>query len=781
MAQPPSGLRGFAAELKRRRVFRVAAGYAVAAFALLQGADIVFPALGLPDWSMTLVVVLAFLGVPVACALGWAFDLTSDGVVRAAPSVGPGRRWQAGARWGLAALTVVAVTAGGLFAWQRLRPDADPALDGALVAVVPFRVAGAEPSLAYLREGMLDLLAAKLTGETGPRAVDPRTLTAAWRQAAGTGSDELSREQALALARGLGAGRLVLGEVVSMPGRVVLTASLSDVASGRTDQPVSVEGPLDRLPELVDRLVAGLLSVGAGESERLASLTTTSLPALRLYLEGQAAYRSGNYDAALARFDRSVELDSTFALAALMKSRAGGWLQQHDVAAQSLARAWRHRERLGPLDRAFLATLAGPRYPAHSPARERIAAWERLIGDRPDSPEVWFEWGDALLHWGTWVGIPDTTALRRSAEIFDRALNLDSLYLPALGHLVDVALIRGDTAAARRYTDLYLARDTTGLIAESIRQSRAAMRSPAALPEIVARVDSVGGTLRRYTLNYLTFRAEDLHAAAVVADHLGGRISDPDMVRDAGAQLYIFAANRGRSADAERYLEAMRRAGQVDSATFVLTLVRNSIHWDADPQTGARAAAALAGLAERWSADSNPEVLCVYGQWLMSRGDAAGTTGLIASLRAAGGAGHSIGEGLAIACADLLETWRAVEFGGDDAAAGLAHLDSLLATGWGPPRFQHEGILVLAGLLERRGDLAGAHAVLGRYSPYACAIQHYCSTLMHERGRIAALLGDHPAAIEAYRYYIALRADAEPRLHDDVLRVRAELARLAGD
>jgi hypothetical protein len=55
---------------------------------------------------------------------------------------------------------------------------------------------------------MLDLVAVKLTGETGPRAVDPRSLTSAWRRSAGPAGGDLSREEALLLARSLGAGGL---------------------------------------------------------------------------------------------------------------------------------------------------------------------------------------------------------------------------------------------------------------------------------------------------------------------------------------------------------------------------------------------------------------------------------------------------------------------------------------------------------------------------------------------------------------------------------------------
>ncbi|MBA3969405.1 MAG: protein kinase, partial [Gemmatimonadetes bacterium] len=74
-----------AGELKRRHVFRVAVVYAAVAFVVVQVADIAFPALGMPDWTLALVIVLAALGFPIALVLAWAYDLTPEGVRRSEP------------------------------------------------------------------------------------------------------------------------------------------------------------------------------------------------------------------------------------------------------------------------------------------------------------------------------------------------------------------------------------------------------------------------------------------------------------------------------------------------------------------------------------------------------------------------------------------------------------------------------------------------------------------------------------------------------------------------
>ena len=122
---------------------------------------------------------------------------------------------------------VVLALAIALGLWQGLGRDSDTTLDPNLVAIMPFRAAGADPSLGYLREGMMDLLAAKLTGEGGPRAADPRTVMAAWRRVVSADDADATEEQAAGLARTIGAGQLLLGSVVGSPSHMVLSATLT--------------------------------------------------------------------------------------------------------------------------------------------------------------------------------------------------------------------------------------------------------------------------------------------------------------------------------------------------------------------------------------------------------------------------------------------------------------------------------------------------------------------------------------------------------------------------
>jgi TolB-like protein len=210
-------------------------------------------------------------------------------------------------------LALVAALAAGAGLLARLGPkrEALPPLTPELeqqVVVAPFRVSGASASLAYLREGMVELLSTRLADDSNERSVDAGAVLAAWRAAGLGGTSDEPRSTIARLAAGLGAERVVTGSVVGTQSRIVLTAGVTDAATGRLMGQASVEGAADSITSLVDRLAARLLVLDAGEEASLATRTSESLPALRAFLDGQAAFRRGNYTGALRR---AIQLDST--------------------------------------------------------------------------------------------------------------------------------------------------------------------------------------------------------------------------------------------------------------------------------------------------------------------------------------------------------------------------------------------------------------------------------------------------------------------------------------
>jgi hypothetical protein len=110
---PEGALAQFLAELKRRRVYRVMAGYGAFAFAVLGGAQTVFEAFELPHLAYAFTVAATLAGLPVAAILAWVYDLSASGIRRTRPGAASGTRGRAVMWAALGASVLVA----GLLAW----------------------------------------------------------------------------------------------------------------------------------------------------------------------------------------------------------------------------------------------------------------------------------------------------------------------------------------------------------------------------------------------------------------------------------------------------------------------------------------------------------------------------------------------------------------------------------------------------------------------------------------------------------------------------------------
>jgi hypothetical protein len=439
---------------------RTAIGYLAGAWVAIEVSDTVFPRLGVPDWAVTAIVWVAVLAFPLVVVLAWIYRLEPGGLKRETWS--DGRERVRSGRLLVGALLVLTAVLALLASrvWLQTGWQDDPGLEDGLVAVLPFHTASATPELApRLRQGMIDLLATRLTGEVGPRAVDVRTVMSAWSRIAGSPDAELPRDSALLVAAMTGAATAVLGSVGVYGSTLSLTADVLP-SDGRGDRVlVEATGPVDSLVAVVDRFAARLISVHSGrDAAEIGSVSGAFLPAwpaLRLYLSGEAAYRRGDYGVALTDFSHALDLDSTFAMAAFGVERSAPWNAGHEDERERARRlAWQYRDRLSRLDRAHLIARIGPRYPMHPTAKELLEARQEALDLMPDRAEVWYEMGDVYFHWGLILG--ETEPLERAYDYFERTLAMDENFAAPLQHSILLAALFGDLprvhALARRAT-----------------------------------------------------------------------------------------------------------------------------------------------------------------------------------------------------------------------------------------------------------------------------------------------------------------------------------------
>jgi eukaryotic-like serine/threonine-protein kinase len=661
-----------------------------------------------------------------------------------------------------------------------------PRSDPNLIAVAPFRVTSTDSALDYLREGMVDLLSTKLTGEGGPRAADPRSVLSAWRRASRSDAGDPPRNVALEVAGRLGASQLLLGNVVGASGGVVLNATVLTVPDGERRAETSVEGPADSLPILVDRLAAKLLSLGAGEGEqRLTSLTSTSLPALRAYLDGQAMYRRGQYAEAVTSFMQALQFDSTFALAALGLLAGGNRTGIYEAVFRGRDLVWAARDRLSPRDHAYMMALIGQGYSDTTSYSQMLGASERFVKVAPDRVEAWTSLGDVLLWFGEHLGIP--RAQVRAASAYRQAVELDPTFAPALDNLMIVAARSGDTATIRRLGKPYLATDSVGGPREGA-ADLVRWRVAVALADTAA--------LRSVRARFGTMSVDNLLAIGQLGQYDGVALEDAERAQGEWlrresrtsyriavlAEISALALNRGRPSVALRLRQEAAEAMR-ESNTPAMERILDALYWDGDSTVGAAAARELSATAGAPLVDEmeGPGSSCVLEQWRLAHKQLANTPRTITNLRSATESREGIGiVALSQGCAILLEALLAAAERRPDAGVYLVRLDSLMRTG--PPyRWIHQSWnLVIARLKEAQGDRQGALAATRRRL-YYYAEPLFLSTYLREEGRLAALTGDRAGAIRAYQHFLALRSDPEAALESQVKQVRAELTRLRGE
>jgi tetratricopeptide (TPR) repeat protein len=336
-----------------------------------------------------------------------------------------------------AALAVGALASAGL-----LRRDAGGVPPASTIAVLPFSVSGGA-DLAYLREGIVTLLSTQLDGGGTLRSADPRAVlgVAAQVRADGRGSGAAGGgDPAVTVARRVGAGTYVRGSIIEAGGRLLIEATAHRPGDSQPVARAQVEGPTAELFGLVDNLAGRLLSgLSEGPFEqltRIAATTTSSLPALKAFLEGERHFRAGSFEDAARAFRHAANEDTTFALAYYWLSVAAWWTDDAATLDQAAAAAVRFSSRLRPQDRRILdgwqAFLRGD-----APGAERI--YRAIVRDEPEHVEAWLQLGELLFHAGPRRG----RAVAEARPAFERVVEFEPEHISAIMHLSRIAATDG--------------------------------------------------------------------------------------------------------------------------------------------------------------------------------------------------------------------------------------------------------------------------------------------------------------------------------------------------
>ena len=292
----------FFAELRRRKVYRVAITYVVAGWALAQGVAQVLPVFDVPIWVVRVLVLLIVLGFPTALVLSWFFDFTRYGIVRT-PAEEVGER------------TAI------------VRPSLAPAPSDSSeksIAVLPFYDLSPGKDHDYFSEGIAEEILAALTKIEGLRVAARRSSFSFKGRDA-----ELSE-----IAQKLNVGTVLEGSVRREGDRVRLTAELIDASTGFTIWSETFDRRMQSIFAVQDEITRAIVDALKLKLEVAAPHVSRDPHAYDIYLRGLFLSEKLTEEAlreSLQLFQRALEKDPQLGRA--WTGIAKSWLWLADVYA----------------------------------------------------------------------------------------------------------------------------------------------------------------------------------------------------------------------------------------------------------------------------------------------------------------------------------------------------------------------------------------------------------------------------------------------------------------
>ena len=424
----------FLKEARRRRVFRVAALYIVAAWVILQAADLAFPGLGISEAAIRYVWIGAFVGFPIAIVFGWYYDITSEGIVHTPPAhhePDADLTLHRSDYYIMATLAVVigAVTFGLVDRILETPADVETPIVATeapqnSVAVLPFVNMSDDAGNEHFSDGIAEELLHRLA-QLSDLHVAARTSSFYFK-----GRDARIQD----IATQLGVRTILEGSVRKFGDKIRITAQLINASDGYHLWSKTYDRELGDIfaiqdeisAEVVDALKVTLLS---DDATRLQRHPTDNFDAYNAYLLGRqkmARRTSDSLQEAIEHFNRAIELDDSYALAyvglADTYHHLGRWgtLTNEEVIANAEPATSRALELNDQLGEAY-ASLGNTLYRKRDRDGAEVA-YKRAIELTPGYADAWQHYG-ILLKWG--FGRAD-----EALTMHLKALELDPLSTP---------------------------------------------------------------------------------------------------------------------------------------------------------------------------------------------------------------------------------------------------------------------------------------------------------------------------------------------------------------
>jgi serine/threonine-protein kinase len=335
------GINAFIYELRRRKVYRAAAAYAIVGWLIIQVVATVFPILALPAWALRAVVVSVLAGFPLVLAFAWAYELGPGGFRKTVDTPTDPTRSRAfvRSRRNVIALVVVGAAISSLCGYFLLARSVAPPLDKS-IAVLPLDNFSEDKDNEHFADGIHDDVLTSLARIEDLKVIS-RTSVMQYRGKA---------HNIRAIAQELGVSTVLEGSVRRSGNRVRLVVQLIDAIHDRhiwaqeydrdlTDV-FAIQSALAQ--EIANQLKAKL---SPDEVNRIKERPTTNDEAYKLYSQAHAMYsRAEETLETLQRaeqlYEKAAQLDPSFALAFARLAHIVSWIYYHfDPTPERLTKA----------------------------------------------------------------------------------------------------------------------------------------------------------------------------------------------------------------------------------------------------------------------------------------------------------------------------------------------------------------------------------------------------------------------------------------------------------
>jgi tetratricopeptide (TPR) repeat protein len=432
MPKKPHQGPGFWSEIKRRGVHRVVTMYAATAFIIMDAVDIMLPRLGLPEWTVTLVIVLLIAGLPIAIILSWIFDITSHGVVKTEPfeAVEPSddehkiRRRRFRLSDGVIALLLAVVV---ILIYPRIFHTGRYALPRGMrgnisIAVMPFKNMTGDTLFNLWQEGLQNLMITSLSNSQELSVRQYETMNSILKTQSKVNYASMTPSLAGELARKLDANTVISGSMYNSAGKLRITANILDASTEEIYKSYEMEGDREddffALSDSLSLLIRNFLEIRNIEQQQnfdLKNVFTSSADAYKLYLLGYNCHSRLDYEGAADYYGRAIEVDSNFVSAMMKLAYVYGDTRQAERSKYWAYKAFDQIGRLTPdmqfLVKAVKATVDKKPY-------EQITNLEQYLEVYPQSMNILYTLGWVNFNMERW---PEAiVAFEKSHELFKK-------------------------------------------------------------------------------------------------------------------------------------------------------------------------------------------------------------------------------------------------------------------------------------------------------------------------------------------------------------------------